>query len=119
MFPGFEWCVLKLGVPGQVHNIEVDTIHFKGNFPESIYIEALVRGDDASYDRISVYDGAAGWKPLLPRVKLSAHKQHYFYLEKGDIAALGSITHIRVSLYPDGGISRVRLNGFRTVLSRY
>lgn len=114
LFPGFEWAVLKLGVRGTVDNIEVDTIHFKGNFPESVFIEYLDSPDPSS-EAMAAYDSPAlTWKPLLKRVKLSANKQHYFRSGGDDMAKdVGPITHIRVNLYPDGGISRVRLNGFR------
>ncbi len=119
MFPGFEWAVLKLGVCGTVHSIEVDTIHFKGNFPESICIEALpvaaAGTEDVCEVEMTKYLGKTSWKVLLPRVKLGAHKQHYFHLDKGEIEAIGSISHIRATIFPDGGVSRIRLNGLRDV----
>lgn len=97
---GQEWCILKLGIPGMVQKIEVDTNHFKGNFPDSIYIEAKRSQDGDNNDWPLV---------LLPPTKLGPHEQKIF-----DVAPNLSgemITRIKVVIQPDGGISRLRLLG--------
>ncbi len=99
-------------------NIEVDTHHFKGNFPESILIEGLYyHGTDLSEleDRISREGDSLKWTTLLERTKLSAHKQHYFSVSDGAVRReCGAINIVRVSIFPDGGVSRIRLNGLRS-----
>ncbi|ELT91657.1 hypothetical protein CAPTEDRAFT_219028 [Capitella teleta] len=97
--PGSESAVFKMGCPGRITKIELDTAHFKGNYADSCYIEGCsVDGSPTEAD----------WKMLLPKVKLSAHKQHYYCDEVSDI---GVINHFRVTMAPDGGISRVRMLG--------
>jgi allantoicase len=111
--PGYDWSVIKLGRRGQVRKIEVDTNHFKGNFPESCMIEAC---DEPSIRGAGVPPAGSrdscptrGWWELLPRTKLAADKRHFFDLP----AALASkpCTHVRLNIYPDGGVSRLRVHG--------
>lgn len=91
---GFDWCVIKLGSKGEIRRVEVDTSHFKGNYPESCSIEV-------SADSIE-------WRELLPNVKLQAHTRHVFVDE---LKKCGAVTHARFNIYPDGGVSRLRLYG--------
>jgi len=103
--PGHDWCVLALGLAGRVRRIEVDTAHFKGNFPDRCSLQAayLPGAADASLVTQSQF-----WQTLLPEVKLSADAIHHFNAE---VADLGPITHVRFNLHPDGGVSRLRLWG--------
>ena len=96
--PGHDWCIIKLGAPGTITRVEVDTSHFKGNYPESCSID-VGRGD--------VLDSIQ-WKELLPNTKLQAHTRHMFVQELTD---LGDVTHARLNIFPDGGVSRLRLFG--------
>ena len=96
--PGHDWCIIKLGTLGRVTRVEVDTSHFKGNYPESCSIDAG-RGD--AIDSIQ-------WQELLANTKLQAHTRHTF---AGELADLGNVTHARLNIYPDGGVSRLRLFG--------
>lgn len=98
---GFDWCVIKLGNAGTIKRVEVDTSHFKGNYPESCSIEVGNLSDDANLDSIV-------WQELLPNSKLQAHTRHVFVDELKD---LGEVTHVRFNIYPDGGVSRLRLFG--------
>eukprot|EP00301_Raphidiophrys_heterophryoidea_P019772 c4626_g1_i1.p1 GENE.c4626_g1_i1~~c4626_g1_i1.p1 ORF type:complete len:389 (-),score=87.18 c4626_g1_i1:212-1378(-) len=101
-----DWSVIKLATKGTVTNIEVDTNHFKGNFPESCTIDACVFEESDSAMDPDPHNEAL-WKPLLNRTKLQAHAQAYFQ----PVESAGPITHVRLTIYPDGGISRLRLNG--------
>ena len=101
--PGNDWVIVRLGRPGTIERVEVDTAHFRGNFPDRVSIEVA----SFAADEDAVPDSDA-WRPLLPETKLSMDQQHYF--ETGGEAA-GDVTHVRVSIYPDGGISRLRLFG--------
>ncbi|HEX5787520.1 MAG TPA: allantoicase [Woeseiaceae bacterium] len=100
--PGNDWVVLALGLPGVVERIEVDTAHFKGNYPDRVLIEG---GSFSSNAAALTPD--AGWLVLLPETKLSMDMQHYFDLPAGT----GAVTHVRMSIYPDGGVSRLRVFG--------
>jgi allantoicase len=103
--PGNDWVVIKLGKAGRLKKIEVDTNHFKGNYPDTCSIDGCaLRGE--SVDGLS-WPGAP-WKEILPKTKLHPHKQHYFEKELIDV---GSVTHIRLNIFPDGGVSRLRAYG--------
>ncbi|MBS1533990.1 MAG: allantoicase [Bacteroidetes bacterium] len=95
-----DWVVLRLAHRGTPERIVVDTCHFKGNYPDSCSIEACVTTDD----QIETAD----WKTLLPQQKLSADHEHEY---SSEIQNLGPITHIRLNIFPDGGVSRLRIFG--------
>ena len=98
---GYDWCVIKLGAAGNIKRVEVDTSHFKGNYPEGCSIEVCRAEGDASLDSVN-------WQELLPDKKLQAHTRHIFVDELKDC---GTATHARFNIYPDGGVSRLRLYG--------
>jgi allantoicase len=97
---GYDWCVIKLGNAGTIKRVEVDTSHFKGNYPESCSIE-VCNSDDANL-------ATTKWQELLPNSKLQAHTRHVFVDEIKDC---GTLTHARFNIFPDGGVSRLRLFG--------
>ncbi len=98
--PGHDWCIVKLGAAGNITRVEVDTSHFKGNYPESCSLEGgVLAGDDLD---------AIEWSELLPMSKLQAHTRHVF---SDALAGLRAVTHVRFNIYPDGGVSRLRLFG--------
>jgi allantoicase len=102
--PGFDWAIVRLGSPGTITKIEIDTNHFKGNFPESASIDACI-APGASFDALST---SAAWIEMLPRTKLRASHQHFYARE---IRRIGTVSHVRLNMFPDGGISRLRLHG--------
>jgi len=97
--PGYDWCIAKLGAKGKITRVEIDTSHFKGNYPESCSLEGGVSSGDLN---------KVEWRELLPMSKLQAHTRHSFTNELVD---LGDITHVRFNIFPDGGVSRLRLYG--------
>lgn len=103
--PGNDWCVLELGAPGSIEKIEVDTAFFKGNYPDRCSIQAacVSGGTDRSITTQSMF-----WQTLLPEQKLSMDAVHSFTEE---VVQLGTITHVRFNIFPDGGVSRLRLWG--------
>ena len=105
--PGWDWAILKLGAPGQIRRIEVDTNFFKGNYPDSCMIEGVHKPGATGAE---LADEFTPWAPVLAKTKLSAHKRHFF---RKEILPHGPITHVRLDMYPDGGISRLRLIGER------
>lgn len=105
--PGHDWTILKLGTAGTISKIEVDTNFFKGNYPDSCMLEGVHKPGATGTE---LADEFTTWTPILPQTKLSAHKRHFFSKE---IAKHGPVTHVRLNMYPDGGISRLRLLGVR------
>nr|CAD7596504.1 unnamed protein product [Timema genevievae] len=83
--PGFEWAVFRLGAPGVVHRIEVDTKHFKGNYPDTVWLEGKLGLQ-------------AKWIKLLSQTKLSMDKLHVYK----ELDNKGPFTHVRVNIAPDG-----------------
>jgi allantoicase len=103
--PGFDWCILALGQPGTIRRIELDTAHFKGNFPDRCSLQA---GYAPGQSDQALVAQAQFWPTLLPEMKLQADHIHSFLYE---VAALGKVSHVRLNLHPDGGVSRLRLWG--------
>lgn len=103
--PGHDWVILQLGKPGIVRKLEVDTNHFKGNFPDTCSLD----GCHAPGQAVDVLTWPNfTWKELLPRQKLQAHAQRVFENELVDI---GPVSHVRLNIHPDGGVSRLRVIG--------
>jgi allantoicase len=103
--PGYDWVIIKLGGMGYVRRIEIDTSYFKGNFPESCSLEAC---SAVGLSEESLTDLAMSWKSVLPRTKLQAHTRHFFATELIDA---GAASHVRFNIFPDGGVSRLRIYG--------
>lgn len=101
--PGYDWSIIKLGARGLIERVEVDTAHFKGNFPESFSLEACDVGEVKIEDLSNL-----SWREILPRTRLQAHTRHFFDEE---IKKAGPSTHVRFNIYPDGGVSRLRIFG--------
>jgi allantoicase len=99
-----DYVILKLGHSGMVHKIIVDTKHFKGNYPDSCAIDACYSGNDDD-----VLSENVTWSELLPQQKLSADNEHHYDVEVQKNAT--PISHIKLKIYPDGGISRLRVLG--------
>jgi len=103
--PGHDWAIIKLGALGQIHHVEVDTTHFKGNFPESCSLEAF---NGEGIDSESLTGLSVPWKSVLDRTRLQAHTRHHFDEELQDV---GTVSHLRFNIFPDGGVSRLRVYG--------
>ena len=101
--PGFDWAVVRLGAPGVISRVEIDTNHFKGNYPDSASIEAC-HAPGAKLEQL----GDERWVELLPQTKLQAHHRHFFTRE---LQRAGAVSHVRLNIFPDGGISRFRVYG--------
>jgi len=102
--PGHDWVILKLGVPGVVHRVIVDTAHFKGNYPDSCSLEAVSARDKVED---AAHAEALAWEQVLAETKLKANHRHVFTTLLHTRVA----THVRLRIFPDGGISRLRLFG--------
>ncbi|NTV10860.1 MAG: allantoicase [Zoogloea sp.] len=102
--PGNDWAIVALAAPGVIERVEVDTAFFKGNYPDACSLQAarMTHGTTQSLITQSMF-----WPELLVPQKLSADAVHGF----GSLAELGPVTHVRFNIFPDGGVSRLRLFG--------
>jgi allantoicase len=114
--PGHDWSVLRLGLDAEIRRVEIDTAHFKGNYPDTASVDAAMLKEEGSGVSADVASRAiAQWKPLLPQSKLEADHLHVYTRELApDIAA----SHLRLNIYPDGGVSRFRVFGRPVAASR-
>jgi len=101
----FDWIIFKC-VAGQINNIQIDTHHFKGNYPDTCSLQATYINESQSNKNI--FAKSKKWKMLLNKTKLKANKKHNFY---NKLLRKNKINYIRLNIFPDGGISRVRLFG--------
>ncbi len=103
--PGNDWVIIQLAKPCLPEEIILDTHFFKGNYPDSCSIQAALveSATDEQVATRSLY-----WRELLPAQKLQMDREHTFNSELND---LGVVSHIKLNIFPDGGISRIRVIG--------
>lgn len=105
--PGFDWIVLRLGAAGSVGLVEVDTNHFKGNAPRSCALAGVMAPQAQLTELV---DPALAWQDIVPETELEPHARHFW---RDEVVGRGPWSHVRLSIFPDGGISRLRLYGHR------
>ena len=105
--PGHDFILIKLGARGTVRVVEIDTQHFKGNYPDRCSVEII---DAPSARRITDLLERGAWRTILPEVALGPDSRHFFDVA-GEVA--GPASHLRLNIFPDGGISRLRVWGRR------
>ncbi len=101
---GYDWCVVRLGARGKIHGVDIDTNHFLGNHPPFASIEACNLATDADAEDPSV--SAAIWTEILPKSPLNAGSQNFYAIENKE-----TWTHLRLNIYPDGGVARLKVYG--------
>jgi allantoicase len=99
-----DWALIRLGVPGVVRGVVVDTAHFRGNYPQAVSVEAAAVPGAPSPDEL-LGDGVE-WTTLVPRTAVGGHAANGFA-----VTAERRFTHLRVNQHPDGGIARLRVYG--------
>ncbi|WDZ79144.1 allantoicase (plasmid) [Ensifer adhaerens] len=107
--PGNDWIVVKLAARGEIARLVVDTAHFKGNYPDACSLQAADLGDTACELAASVTASAMFWREVLPAQKLSADRIHTY--GANELTDFGPVTHVRFNIFPDGGVSRLRVFG--------
>ena len=95
--PGHDWCVVRLGIPGVIHGFNVDTSHFTGNYPPQVSLEACVSDEETPED---------GWVEIVPQTDIRGDAQNYLDVRDDTV-----FTHVRLHIYPDGGVARLRIYG--------
>jgi allantoicase len=100
--PGHDWAIVRLGAPGIVAGVVIDTAHFVGNFPASASVEAAAVEGYPSAAELATAD----WQPLLPLSPLAGNTATAFR-----VTSDRRVTHVRLSIHPDGGVARFRVHG--------
>ena len=103
--PGHDWAILELGAAGRIEEVVVDTAHFKGNYPDRCSIQAVASAKGSPEEMASA---AVAWPILLAETKLSADTVHTF---RDEVRKVGPVRFVRLNIYPDGGVSRLRMLG--------
>jgi len=101
--PGNDWVILKLARKGAIRRIEVDTAFFRGNYPARCALKGATPGANVDMAKES-----ADWGVILPQVALGPDQLHIF---ENQLSDAGPVTHVRLDIYPDGGVARLRLLG--------
>ena len=102
----FDWLIIKMGRAGKINKIEIDTHHFKGNYPDSCSVQGTYISKKLSNN--SIVKKSNKWKTLVNKAKLHPHKKHNF---KNKTIKINKVNYLRINIYPDGGISRIRAFG--------
>ncbi|HSR98272.1 MAG TPA: allantoicase [Kofleriaceae bacterium] len=97
-----DWCIVRLGLPGAIHGVVVDTAFFRGNFPAACELHATEIDDPLDLAALE----RAAWTPILPRSTLSGDSKNAFAIEGAERA-----THVKLVIFPDGGVARLRVHG--------
>ena len=102
----FDWLIIKFGKPGLIKKLEIDTHHFKGNYPDTCSIQTANISKNLSNKLIA--NNSKNWKFILNKSKLSANKKHVF---KKFLIKRNKENYLKINIHPDGGISRIRAFG--------
>jgi allantoicase len=100
--PGHDWAIVRLGVPGIVRGVVVDTAWFTGNYPPFASVDGCARPGYPELEELA----AAAWKPLLDKVSLAGDRANAFPVDAAE-----RVTHVRLNIFPDGGVARLRVHG--------
>ncbi|MFE6488996.1 allantoicase, partial [Streptomyces sp. NPDC057757] len=99
-----DWALIRLGAPGVVRGIVVDTAHFRGNYPQAVSVEGASVPGSPSPEELLADD--VKWTTLVPRTAVGGHAANGF-----EVSVEQCFTHLRVRQHPDGGIARLRVHG--------
>jgi allantoicase len=99
---GYDWAIVRLGAPGMVAGVVVDTAFFTGNYPPQASLEGAAVEGHPSVEELQ----KAGWQPLLPVSDLAGDTANAFAVESDQ-----RFTHVRLAIHPDGGVARLRVHG--------
>jgi len=103
--PGFDWAILALACRGRIEEVLADTAFFKGNYPDRLSLQAA---DTPGLPAEALVAQSQFWPELLGEQPLDPDREHRFSAELAD---LGPVSHVRLNIFPDGGIARLRLFG--------
>ncbi|MEO5783319.1 MAG: allantoicase [Ginsengibacter sp.] len=110
--PGNDWCIIQLATSAKIQGFDIDTNHFLGNHPPYASIDACYIEPDSNTDIEKVDPITIGWKEILPKSPLKAGSQNFFEIkENKEDSAKNIYTHLRLNIYPDGGVARLKVYG--------
>jgi allantoicase len=101
--PGHDWAIVRLGAPGVVAGVLIDTAHFTGNYPPRASIDGAAVEGHPSIDELTKAD----WQPLMSLSDLAGNTHNHF-----PVYSDRRVTHVRLNIHPDGGVARLRVHGF-------
>src|SRR5579863_3419700 len=106
--PGYDWCIVRLGLPGVIRGIVVDTSFFRGNYPERFSLEGCDLGEHHPYknEKSRLKSDKTKWITIFPETPLKGDSRNLFAVENA-----ARFTHLRLRIYPDGGVARLRVHG--------
>ena len=100
--PGHDAAIVRLGVPGVIHGVVVDTAWFRGNYPPEVSVEAASVPGYPSPSELLL----TSWQPIVARVAIAGDTENVL-----PASSPTRWTHVRLSIYPDGGVARLRVHG--------
>jgi allantoicase len=103
--PGYDWALIRLGLPGIVHGVVIDTRYFTGNYPARASLEACSIFGIPSLETLTCEE--TPWWPLLMPAELHGNTKNSFLIDD----RTRRVTHVRLNIFPDGGVARLRLHG--------
>ncbi len=101
---GYDWCIIQLGASGVIQGLDIDTNHFLGNHPPFASVEACNVSNTTSINALQ--SDEIQWVEILPKSPLNPGSQHFFEIDTNEIW-----THLRLNIYPDGGVARFKVYG--------
>ncbi|KXW78753.1 allantoicase [Mycolicibacterium phlei DSM 43071] len=101
--PGCDQAIVRLGVPGVIRGVVVDTAWFKGNYPPEVSVEALEVDGYPTAQQLAAHPG---WTTIVERAKAYGDTRNLF-----EVSSENRWTHVRLTMYPDGGVARLRVHG--------
>ncbi len=103
--PGHDWAILRLGKPGNIQKVQIDTLHFKGNYPARCAIKGVYT-PNATVEELT--SQGLDWKTIIPETPVGADQLHDYVSE---VQTIGKISHVKLEMHPDGGVGRLRVFG--------
>ncbi|KAK6527798.1 Allantoicase [Orbilia ellipsospora] len=125
-----DWVIVKLGAPTRISSVTIDTAHFRGNYPQRVQLEGLWHPDT----EVTPSNTDNGWTTILQPAKCKADHEHHFTVagekvqlgshnretngvtqegELSEVTATKIFSHVKMTIIPDGGVSRLRVYGRR------
>jgi allantoicase len=101
-----DWVIVRLGVPGVVRSIVVDTAFFTGNFPQACSVDACSVIGYPFAEELTAGTGPAAWQQIVPRALLTGDARHAL-----SVSSARRYTHVRLNIFPDGGVARLHVHG--------
>ena len=104
---GHDYLILKLGRPGRISKVDIDTSYFSGNQPTKVSLQAC-------FNKKKLPSKTSKWVTILKKKSAKANSHHFFNIKNKSI-----FTHIKLNIYPDGGIARIRIYGSMKILKNF